>query len=161
MDNPKYQRQNLRLKHYNYTQAGLYFVTICCQNRFKYFGEIMGGRFIGNASADMVEDVWTELSSRFSMVLHEYTIMPNHFHAILEIKDDSSHSLGDMIGAFKSLTTNQYIEGVRHKDWLPFGKRLWQRNYYEHVIRHEKSYLQLSEYIQNNPWKWEEDMFFM
>ena len=160
MDNSKYQRQNLRLKHYNYTQAGLYFVTICCQNRFKYFGEIMGGRFIGNASADMVEDVWIELSSRFSMVLHEYTIMPNHFHAILEIKDDSSHSLGDMIGAFKSLTTNQYIEGVRHKDWLPFEKRLWQRNYYEHVIRHEKSYWQLSEYIQNNPQKWHEDMFF-
>ena len=160
MVHPKYQRKNLRLQHYDYSQAGLYFVTICGQNRFKYFGEIVEGRFIGYASADMIEKIWIDLPYRFPVLLHEYVLMPNHFHAIIEIQEGNEHSLGEMVGAFKSMTTKEYIMGVRDKDWFPFEKRLWQRNYYEHVIRDEKSYLKLSEYIQDNPRKWEDDMFF-
>lgn len=83
-------------------------------------------------------------------MLYEYVLMPNHFHAIIEIKYDSEYSLGEIIGAFKSMTTKEYIVGVRDRDRLPFEKRLWQRNYYEHVIRDEKSYLKLSKIIQEN-----------
>jgi len=92
--------------------------------------------------------------------LHDYVLMPNHFHAIVEIEHTGKAVLGDIIGAFKSLTTNRYIKGVKEAGWMPFEKRLWQRNYYEHIIRNEDSYIKLSHYIQNNPLKWEEDMFF-
>ncbi|OIN83946.1 transposase IS200 like family protein [Francisella sp. TX07-6608] len=66
-------------------------------------------------------------------------------------------TLSDIIGAFKSLTTNAYINGVKTKNWQPFDKRLWQRNYYEHIIRNEKSYNEIIKYIQLNPLKWELD----
>ena len=161
MVTPKYQRKNLRLRHYDYSQAGLYFVTICGQNRFKYFGEITEGKFIGNAPANMIVKIWIDLPYRFPVALHEYMLMPNHFHAIIEIKQDNEYSLGEIIDAFKSMTTKEYIMGVKDKDWFPFEKRLWQRNYYEHIISDEKSYLKLFEYIQNNPIKWEDNMFFV
>ena len=87
--------------------------------------------------------------------------MPNHFHAIVEIKPQSPVSLGEVIGAFKSLSTNAYIKGVRNSNWLPFDRRLWQRNYYEHIIRNEVSYYFIAEYIQNNPLRWEEDKLYI
>jgi len=160
MKNNHYQRKNLRLKNYDYGQKGFYFITICGENRLMYFGEIIDGRFIKNESADMICEVWMQISSRFSVKLHDYVLMPNHFHAIVEIEHTGNAVLGHIIGAFKSLTTNRYIKGVKEAGWMPFEKRLWQRNYYEHIIRNEDSYIKLSYYIQNNPLKWEEDMFF-
>ena len=65
--------------------------------------------------------------------------------------------LSNIIGAFKSLTTNAYINGVKNKNWPPFEKRLWQRNYYEHVIRNEQFYIDICQYIQDNPAKWSMD----
>ncbi len=156
-----YKRKQLRLKQYNYANSGLYFITICGQNRIKYFGEIVNGELKLNQSGRMIEHLWLDILKRFNSIeLEEYIIMPNHFHAIIEIKHQSPVSLGEVVGAFKSLTTNAYIKGVRNDNWLPFDKRLWQRNYYEHIIRNEVSHYFIAEYIQNNPSKWEEDMFF-
>jgi len=62
-----------------------------------------------------------------------------------------------VVGAYKSFSTNKYILGVKNKDWQWFNKKLWQRNYYEHIIRDEKSYNQILEYIQTNPLKWQGD----
>lgn len=69
-------------------------------------------------------------------------------------------TIGDVVGAFKSLTTNDYIAGVKQKNWPSFNKKLWQRNYYQHIIRNEQSYLEIAEYIQNNPLKWLEDKYY-
>ena len=69
-------------------------------------------------------------------------------------------TVGDVIGAFKSLTTNNYIQNVKQNNWQRFNKKLWQRNYYEHIIRDEKSYHQISEYIQTNPLKWQDDKYY-
>jgi REP-associated tyrosine transposase len=66
-----------------------------------------------------------------------------------------------MVGAFKSLTTNEYIRGVKNNDWSRFNKKLWQRNYYEHIIRDEKSYYQILEYVQTNPLKWQDDKYYV
>ena len=155
-------RKNLRLKDYDYTQQGLYFITICINNREKYFGDIANHILTLNNAGEMIARSWLELENQFPFIgFHEYIIMPNHFHGIIEIKDQSPIHLGDIIGAFKSITTNHYIKGVHEKEWQSFEKRFWQRNYYEHVIRDEKSYLKLSEYIQNNPLKWEDDEFYM
>jgi REP element-mobilizing transposase RayT len=157
-----YHRKHLRLKHYDYSAEGFYFITICGQNRVKYFGEIVDGQFIPNDAALMIEKIWLQMLLRFPFISqHDYVLMPNHFHAIVEIKNKENIPIGNIVGAFKSLTTNEYIKGVREHSWMPFKKRLWQRNYYEHVIRNEISYVKLVEYIQNNPLKWEEDMFFM
>ena len=155
-------RKNIRLPYYDYTSGGMYFITICTRHREAFFGTITDGELILNDAGAMVKHTWQTIPDRFpSVYLHEYIIMPNHFHAILEIDHATSTQLGDIIGAFKSISTNYYIHGVRKQNWKPFEKRLWQRNYYEHVIRNEKSYLTLTEYIQNNPLSWKEDMFYM
>jgi len=70
-------------------------------------------------------------------------------------------TLGDVIGAFKSITTNEYIRNVKNKNWVPFNKHFWQRNYYEHVIRDDHDLNRIREYIVNNPAKWEEDEYYV
>jgi REP element-mobilizing transposase RayT len=154
-------RKNLRLKNYDYSRSGYYFITICTQNRLGYLGTIENGIMTLNDSGVMIGEVWLEMPTRFEdLYLHEFVVMPNHFHAIVEIGALGQFPLGRFIGAFKSITTNRYIEGVKEFGWLPFEKVLWQRNYYEHIIRDETSYGKLSEYIQNNPSKWIEDRFY-
>ncbi|TXK95032.1 hypothetical protein BMR02_01830 [Methylococcaceae bacterium HT1] len=69
-------------------------------------------------------------------------------------------TVGDVVGAFKSLSTNEYIQQVKSNNWPRFNKRLWQRNYYEHIIRNEDSHLIISQYIQSNPVKWQEDKYY-
>jgi len=192
-----HHRRSIRLKGYDYSQAGLYFITICIKNRKCLFGNIANGKLTLNDAGQMIENEWIKLPQRFKNIqLHEYIVMPNHFHAILEIVratlvvapnnnpapnenggkniDNQNNdgrkgqpqgvaptgkTLGDMVGAFESKTTVEYIRGVKQKNWQPFDGKLWQRNYWEHVIRDEKSYQNISEYIINNPLKWNNDKF--
>jgi REP element-mobilizing transposase RayT len=70
-------------------------------------------------------------------------------------------TVGDVVGAFKSLSTNDFIRNVKQNNWRTFYKKLWQRNYFEHIIRNEKSYNQISEYIQTNPLKWQDDKYYI
>lgn len=87
--------------------------------------------------------------------------MPNHFHGILSIDSSVETSptpkLGDVIRSFKSITTNRYTTGVRDLNWAPFDRRIWQRNYYEHIIRNDRSLETIQNYINNNPANWERD----
>jgi REP element-mobilizing transposase RayT len=156
-----YRNRTLRLKDYDYSQNGLYFITICTNNQEAYFGDIKEGILRLNDAGQMVEKIWIELYDRFDFIkLHNYIVMPNHFHAIIEIIDSTkSTHIGNVVGVFKSLSTNQYIKGVYNYNWLTFEKRLWQKNYYEHIIRNEESYLYISDYIENNPLKWDLDKF--
>ena len=194
-----HHRKSIRLKGYDYSKAGLYFITICCQNRACLFGKVVGANPCGrpntnnetqmdlNNAGKMIEEQWLLLKNRFSNIeLHEFVIMPNHFHGILEIVDTNEHiidlndkgrpqghengngqpqghaptTVGDIIGAFKSITTVEYICGVKTFDWQPFNRKLWQRNYYEHIIRDENGYQKISIYIINNPKEWDKDKFF-
>jgi hypothetical protein len=125
------------------------------------------------------------LPERFiNIKIHEYTVMPNHFHAIIEIVGAPlvgaqismgqmeggqrqkelpregqprgiAPTVGDIVGAFKSISTNEYIRGVKQNDWQRFNKKLWQRNYWEHIIRNENECLKISQYIIDNPAKWQ------
>ena len=117
--------------------------------------------------------IWNELSHRFSNIeLVEYIIMPNHIHGIISIvgaplvgartteidspkradtRPAPTTGLGDIVGAFKSITTHKYIRGVKQNGWAPFLGKLWQRNYYEHIIRKENEMVHIREYIMNNP----------
>lgn len=117
-----------------------------------------------NDAGKMIETEWLKLTERFRNIeLHEYVVMPNHFHGILQIVDVSSmgKTVGDMVDAFKSITTVEYIHGVKTLGWDQFNRKLWQRNYHEHIIRDEQSYQRISDYIINNPTKWQDDKFYM
>ena len=182
-DPQKHHRRSIRLKEYDYSQAGAYYVTIDVQNRECLFGEIVNYEMILNEAGKMVNEQWNALLERFpSIELDVYQAMPNHFHGIiiviapvgttlvvapvLDISQQGAGTspaptkkptLGDIIGAFKSITTHEYILGVDNKNWLQFYKRLWQRNYYEHVIRDEADLNRIRDYIQSNPANWDED----
>ena len=188
----KHHRRSIRLKGYDYSQAGLYFITICTQNRACLFGKIENGVMILNDAGRMVEKWYYELNNKYpDKRCHEMVVMPNHFHCIIEnepmdaltIRDASTMdahvgtsphgcpennygidnkkynaTIGDAMDWFKTMSTNAYIRGVKTHSWQPFDKKLWQRNYYEHIIRNEQSYMKISEYIINNPAKWDIDV---
>lgn len=153
-----HQRRSIRLQDYDYSQEGWYFITICCQDRAHLFGEIINGEIVLNEAGQMIESEWLKLKLRFPNIhCHQYVIMPDHFHAILEIiVGTTTVTVGNIIGAFKSITTVEYIRGVKSLGWPPFNKRLWQRNYYEHIIRNDLAFWRITEYIKNNPKSWEE-----
>jgi len=167
-------RQSIRLKKYDYSQSGLYFVTICAQNRECLFGDIVDEKMIFNDVGNMIEKQWNNIPERFNVVvLDTFQIMPNHIHMIIHIvgatlvvapsiragiKSAPTTTLGNIIGAFKSLTAHEYIMGVKNNGWKSFDKRLWQRNYYEHIIRNESDLNKIREYIKNNPLFWLKDV---
>ena len=142
----KHHRRSIRLKGYDYSQSGLYFITICVQNRHCLFGEIENDEMILNEYGKIAATEWINTESiRDNIRLHEYIIMPNHIHGIIEIIDRK----GDCRGELQFAPT--IIKSLKYK--------IWQRNYYEHIIRNEKSYQRISEYIITNPQKWDIDKF--
>ena len=239
-------RQYIRLKEYDYAQAGLYFITICTHNRKCLFGNVADGKMVLNDAGKMIETQWQELTKRFpNIVLHQYVVMPNHVHGIIQIvgtapvgaalvaarnnspenpvgaplvgaheNNDANiqaplvgdhentvannnvvqnnnrattrvaptditgdnngaatraapttintinKTIGDMMDAFKSITTVEYIRGVKNSGWPPFNAKIWQRSYHDHIIRNQQSYVNISEYIINNPMKWKDDKFY-
>ncbi len=157
----KHHRRSIRLKDYDYSQAGAYYVTMIVQNREHLFGSIVNGEMVLNDAGKMIDEQSNALTTRFPNVeLDVYQIMPNHFHAIVVIVGASlvdAPILGDIIGAFKSITTHEYILGVEERNWQRFSKRLWQRNYYEHVVRDAEDLNRIRNYIRSNPAKWDND----
>jgi REP element-mobilizing transposase RayT len=183
-----HHRRSIRLKGYDYSQAGIYFITICIQKKNCLFGEILNGKILLNDAGKMVASTWIKMPKQFNfVVLDQYIVMPNHIHGIIIItnvraplvgaqnnhnrikyaeknnskkagtRPASTFRLGSIIGAFKSITTLKYINGVKNDNWKPFNKKLWQRNYYEHIIRNEYELHNIRLYIINNPIKWEID----
>jgi len=176
-DPGEHHRRSIRLKGYDYSQAGAYFVTVCTQGRVCLFGGVVEGEMRVNVAGRMVEKWWAELSNKFPNVeTDEYNVMPNHFHGIVVIvgadlrvcpEPTGAHDeitgahtgapLPEIVQWFKTMTTNEYIRGVKTSRWPLCPGRLWQRNYYEHIIRNEESLNRIREYIANNPLQWEVD----
>ena len=173
-----HHRRSIRIPDYDYSQNGWYFVTICTQNRKYMFGEIVKDQMRLNNAGVITETWWQKLTNKFlSVQTDEYVVMPNHFHGIINIvgvtlrgrplpdntnnKLGQSHriapTLGDIVNWFKTMTTNQYIHGVKQNGWHPFYGRLWQRNYYEHIIRNEDELNRFCQYIAENPANWQTD----
>ena len=176
-----HRRRSIRLKGYDYSQGGAYFITICTQNRECSFGDIMDGRMGLNDAGQMIERWWNELMGKYPHIkIDAYIVMPNHFHGIIivgatlcgrpEIINRQPHhqigqphrvapTIGEIIDWFKTMTINEYIRGVKQHNWQPFHGKLWQRNYYDRIIRNEKELNQIREYIFNNPFQWAEDEY--
>ncbi|MEA2015034.1 MAG: transposase [Thermodesulfobacteriota bacterium] len=161
-----HNRRSIRLKGYDYSQAGAYFVSICTQNRECLFGKITDGQMVLNDAGKIVADEWIKTGAiRNNVALDEWVVMPNHFLGILVVDDRRgtarraptieqfgqpvSNSIPTIIRSFKSAVTKR-INEIRKTP----GKKLWQRNYYEHIIRDENELNRIREYIVNNPMKW-------
>jgi putative transposase len=219
-DPTRHHRRSIRLKGYDYSQAGAYFITICTQDRACLFGKVVNGEMQLNDAGRMVLAEWNMLPERFPhVVLDAFVVMPNHVHGIVVITnpapDDTATkaptivgaglvsapndgpmgaapndgpmgaapndgpmsapndgattrtttrtttrvapTVGDIVGAFKSRVTVEYIRGVKTSGWPPFRGRLWQRNYYEHIIRNERALNAIRQYIIENPRRWQMD----
>jgi REP element-mobilizing transposase RayT len=160
-------RQSIRLKHYDYSQAGAYFVTICTKDKNCLFGEILDGLMILNQFGEIAETCWADLAKHYPHVESDvFMVMPNHVHGIIVLADLSDVGAGlkpaptevkrcglsEIVRAFKTFSSRQ-INELRNTRGIP----VWQRNYYEHVIRNEYDLNEIREYIVNNPLKWELD----
>lgn len=158
-------RKSLRLSHYDYSQGGYYFVTVCVQVKHNVFGQVVNGVMTLNDVGHAVRNVWKGLECHYSHCrLDEHVIMPDHIHGIIEIVGAGSpgpnekggetpplrnYSLSDMMGYFKYQSTKQINVLLN----CP-GKTLWQRSFYDHIIRNEQDLKSTREYIVNNPIKW-------
>jgi REP element-mobilizing transposase RayT len=175
-------RKTNRLKGYDYSCRGGYFVTICVENRQKIMGKIENNKMVLNDIGHMVDHWWHETFNKFKNIsIDEYVIMPDHVHGIINIvgvdlridplKNDNhvisqgenivsplqGFNIGRIVSWFKRMTTNQYIKNVKNNNWPKFDKRFWQRNYHDHIIRDDESLDKIREYIINNPLTWNND----
>ncbi len=245
-DPERQHRRSIRLRGYDYTQAGAYFVTIVTQDRACLFGEVVDGHMRLNDAGRMVAAEWDALRTRFINIdLDAFVVMPNHIHGVIVITgpigtDGSTvgaplvgaqfttgaettgatvgaplvgaqstraivgaplvgaqsttgdivgaplvgaqsrtraqigattrvaptivpmttmrgRAVGHIVGAFKSFTTVAYTRGFNTQGWSPFRGRLWQRNYFEHIVRNEESLHRIRQYITDNPAHWTDD----
>jgi REP element-mobilizing transposase RayT len=166
----KHHRRSIRLPGYDYSQPGMYFVTICVEEKRCLLGEVVNGEMLVNEYGRVVWEEWCQSAEiRREVQLDEFVVMPNHVHGVVEIIEPPSvgatgrsplrlkpgpppQSLGSFVAGFKSAATTR-INILRGTPHVP----LWQRNYYEHVIRNEDDLHRIREYIQTNPLRWELD----
>jgi REP element-mobilizing transposase RayT len=156
-DSNKHHRRSIRLRGYDYTQAGAYFVTLCAQGRERRFATISSAGLQLSAAGRMLDLWWNKLPGKFPAVgLEAYVIMPDHMHGIIWLHPSSAEApaLGTVMQWFKTMTTNAYIRGVRDDSWPAFDRRLWQRDYYDCIIRDAGALNRISAYIANNPARW-------
>jgi len=165
--NPKiHHRQSIRLKEYDYSQEGFYFITICTNHYVCLFGKIYDGKMVLNNAGNIAEECWLDIPKHYpNTILREYVIMPNHVHWIIEIvahvgannysplQNGTSKTIGAIVRGFKIGVTKWFRKNTN-------VHTVWQRNYYEHIIRNEQSYYKISEYIINNPSHWLTDKYY-
>jgi REP element-mobilizing transposase RayT len=179
-DPQKHHRRSIRLKGWDYRRPGWYFVTMVVQNRECLFGRVENKKMVLNDFGKICNECWLAIPDHFKNVqLDEYQIMPNHVHGIIVItklgdnpgvvgarhvsplqqqsqqyppRGPKPGSIGAIIGSFRSAVSNR-INKIRRTP----GAKLWQRNYYEHIIRDENELNRIRWYIKNNPLKWPGD----
>jgi len=190
-----HHRRSIRLRDYDYLQAGTYFVTICTNHRQSLLGDVVCGEIRLNDAGNMAQSVWNEIPDHYPGVhIDTNIIMPNHIHFIVTVgagpracpgftdpdpigynQTQTGHpqggaptgintanetgglSLPDVVHRYKTMTTKRYVDGVKQNGWPPFPGKLWQRNYWEHIVRDEPELNRIRQYIRNNPAQWDQD----
>ncbi|MCP4650486.1 MAG: hypothetical protein GY853_10460 [PVC group bacterium] len=164
-------RKNNRLKGYDYSKAGIYFITICAKDHESIFGEIIS-QPVGDGLApsrykikltelgQIIDAQWNDISGQYNDVeIIEYVIMPNHIHGIIKIRATARVAptgLGKIIGSFKSKCVNEYLQYIKNNEINVFAD-IWQKNYHDHVIRTSTSLKQVCKYIRTNLSTWSSD----
>ncbi|WP_089284576.1 transposase [Anaerovirgula multivorans] len=158
------QRKNIRLKNYDYSQAGYYFITICTKGRQNLFGEIVEADdpvcpkqvMKANKIGKIVCACWNKINDIYDNVRTDsFCLMPNHIHGIVVISEggQSRPPLPKIIQGYKSVSTRMCFKYNI--------KTIWQRNYHDRIIRNQQEYLKIYEYMENNPLKWAEDKYYI
>ena len=149
MENKYFVRKNPRLTEYDYTIGGYYFITICTKDKKYYFGEIRDEKMqlnkIGKIAYKNIEKI-KEIYKTIN--IDKYVIMPNHIHLILVIDKETNLSISNIIKKYKEWLTKQ------------IGESIWQKSYYDHIIRNEKDYLRIWKYVDENVLKWSFDKYY-
>lgn len=177
------KRRNIRKPVHDYADQGHYFITIATQNRMSLFGKIINNAMELNEAGEMIQTWYNKIFEKYPHTrCHGYVIMPNHFHCIIQIFERppfekcqsennqeqgmrslsqvSTYDINGIIGVmdwFKTMTTNAYIRGVKEKQWPRFNKRLWQKRFWDYMIKDELCYHKICDYIKRNPELWEQD----
>jgi REP element-mobilizing transposase RayT len=178
-DPEKHHRRSIRLPGYDYASSGVYFVTICAHQKEQLFGAIAGDTVTLNPLGQIVDACWYAIPEHFPHAeLDAFVVMPNHVHGILAIYDTPTHgakhasplptlefdhrphgmqrgSLSAIVASFKSAATRR----INSLCETP-GVRVWQRNYYEHIIRNDAAWNKLRQYIMSNPARWRDDEYY-
>jgi putative transposase len=153
----RHHRQSIRLKGYDYSIEGAYFITICTHNREHLFGDTIDGTMTLNIFGDLVRSDWQKLPLQHShLLVDESIVMPNHFHGIIiltELPSVDRKSIAEIIGSFKTFSARK-INKIRNLRGVP----VWQRNYYDRIIRTDLELDRVREYIINNPQNWDADI---
>ena len=171
-----HHRRSIRLKGYDYSQEGMYFVTLCVQDRDYLFGEIANGEMMLNEMGTIAHNEWMHTPEiRKNVELDAFIVMPNHIHGIIIIncrgvcntplrpdtdmgvcntpqRKSPSQTIGSIVRGYKSSVTKK-INELHNTN----GSVVWQRNYWEHIIRDDRSFNTIAEYIINNPKNWDND----
>ncbi|MBI5635157.1 MAG: transposase [Nitrospirae bacterium] len=172
-DPDKHHRRSIRLKEYDYSQSGAYFVTVCAWQKENIFGEIKNAKMLLNEYGRLVQEHWEAIPEHFDNVeTDEFVIMPNHIHGIVSLSNvgaqfiapfrkattenqgviNHAPTVGEIFRAFKARCAHA-INQIRNTTGVP----LWQRNFYEHIIRSEDELNRTRQYIRENPARWESD----
>ncbi len=157
-------RKQLRLPEYDYSGPGAYFVTICTQDRRCILSEIIVGDGVLDVPqvrlspyGSIVESTLLEIQEHYSwLTIENRVIMPNHIHLLLRIKEDGTSRTPSPTNARLPMLLSTIKRFSNRKAGIP----LWQRSYHEHVIRNERDYREIWEYIENNPARWAEDRYY-
>jgi REP element-mobilizing transposase RayT len=180
----KQDRKSIRLKGFDYSEAGLYFLTLVTKDRQHYFGGIIDGEMYLNLYGQIAAEEWKKtLDLRPNISLEAFIIMPNHMHAIVQIDyqvtplvkeapafRSPSQTIGALVRGYKGATTKRIKNIARNygesginipsNTTIDLKQSIWQRNYYDIIIRNERMYQNITNYILNNPQKWEEDKHY-
>ncbi len=178
-DPEKHHRRSIRLENYDYSNEGAYFVTICMEEKDLYLGRIVKDEIELNRFGESVDKCWNDLPQHYPHVeLDEFVIMPNHVHGIIALKEEDNvgaglrparikraglrpaptpaptkhHGLSEIVRAFKSFSS-RHINKIRQTP----GTRVWQRDYFERVVRDEEELYNIRQYIIDNPINWATD----
>jgi putative transposase len=174
-----HHRRSIRLQGYDYSKAGAYFITLCCDAKKCLLGDIVNGEMRLNEFGIIAYNEWEKLPGRFmNFELDVFQIMPNHIHGVIVLNAPDQKSgvwvnpaptavtVGAIVGAYKLLVAKACLKAfesgyLKARHAPPKLGKLWQRNYYEHIIRNEQSYQTISDYIISNPNNWSDDSLYM
>jgi REP element-mobilizing transposase RayT len=158
------QRKTIRLKGYDYSQNGCYFITICTRDREYLFGDVAHNAILLNEYGTVAESQIQQISSHYvDIEIPCYTVMPNHVHFIVVFMSHNTEQAGAASGAptiGKRKTIGNVVRGYKSGVSRITGISPWQRNYHDHIIRNEESYQRITAYIENNPLFWTDDCFY-
>jgi len=167
-DNPNPEprrRKQVRLPGYDYSQPGRYFITVCTFEKARIFGEVHDGYFDPSQAGNIVRECWYELPAHYAGVhLDKFVVMPNHIHGILIFSRPVGEELKPGVRVSPTRTVSEVVRGLKtfsarriNEMTGATGKVIWQRGYFEHIVRTNKGFAAIRQYIRDNPGAWEKD----